>query len=463
MPETTKKILEIIRKNFPNGVRADFIDTNKILRMYAAKFAGEKISNALIDETIRAHGLRSGEKFYFIPAAKIAEIQQLFAEILQKNSIAYYSAVYEKHSDFFAGAQIFSVETLKKILPEINDGNFYFEEFCATSKTARLDSEIEKILMSSEKSLTPENLREKFCYVPEQKILETVSDTKKFLPTLEGGYIPISSLQFDLKEISAAKNQLKKLTAKNDFVDFEKLKLSSNFALNPAVAKKNLREVIYEKFFAAEFKKRGNKLLNKNFNMGKGYFMPDLKKFVAARQEVSLEELSNFARNLGLQNSTPALIEANRQMIRVERDFFVRDSRVKFDVAGIDAVLELFVRGKIIPLRAVTSFTGFPAIKNYSWNLFLLESFVRRFSKKFSFMAPGKGANSSNAGAIYPKSMKFADYVEVQVAAIIQEKILLESSAVENFLISQGYKSSMMKGITEQIILKAGNFQKFQN
>ena len=73
-------------------------------------------------------------------------------------------------------------------------------------------------------------------------------------------------------------------------------------------------------------------------------------------------------------------------------------------------------------------------------------------------MAAGANINNSNIGAIFPKSMKFADYLELQIAVIVQEKIPLESSAVENFLIGQGYRAMRIKKVTERIISAAGNF-----
>ena len=107
-----------------------------------------------------------------------------------------------------------------------------------------------------------------------------------------------------------------------------------------------------------------------------------------------------------LQFDEKEISAANEKKIRVEKNFFVKDALINFDVPGIDAALNSFVQGKVIPLRAVTSFTGFPPVEGYSWNLFLLESFLRRFSKKYSFMAAGANVNNSNIGAIFPKSWK---------------------------------------------------------
>ena len=448
MQDTEPKIIDIIKKNFPNGVRADFIDANKIFRLYAANYH-EEISRDKIIETICKNGVENGGRYYFISSSKVEELQKLFAGILEKNSIAYYSEIYEKHSDFFARLQIFSIEVLKDFLPELNDGNFYFGEFCAANESAWLELEISKIFASTEKPVSLETLQKNFPYVPAKKILEVLS--KKYLP-IEGGYFPISKLQFDTEEIDAAKNRLLKILVQNNYATFDNCDLSSNFELNPEVSEKNLRDVIFKKFFAVDFDKRGNRIFKKGSKNNVSYFMPDLRKFVSTRQELSTDELFNFAESLGTTTRHIPLNAANELMIRVEKNFFVKDALIHFDVEGIDAALNSFVQGKIIPLRAVTSFTGFPAVGAYTWNLFLLESFLRRFSKKYSLMAAGANVNNSNAGAIFPNSLKFKDYLDLQVAAVIQEKIPLEKSAVENFLVEQGYRVTKTDKTTNEII-----------
>ena len=145
-------------------------------------------------------------------------------------------------------------------------------------------------------------------------------------------------------------------------------------------------------------------------------------------------------------------------MIRVNRNLFVKDSLINFNVAEIDKALSSFVNGKIISLRSVTSFTGFPPVEGYLWNWFLLENFLRKYSQKYVYNTTA--TNNSSIGAIYPASMKFENYLDVQVAAVIQEKIPSEKSAIENFLIEQGFRSKRIDKITERILQKSQEFLK---
>ena len=128
-------------------------------------------------------------------------------------------------------------------------------------------------------------------------------------------------------------------------------------------------------------------------------------------------------------------------------------SLIKFNVSGVDESLSSFVQGKVISLKNVTSFTGFPSVEGSTWNLFLLESFLRNASRKYILVTPN--INNSNIGAIHPISMIFKDYLSVQAAAVVQAKLKLEKKIVEDFLIEEGYINMRREKNINAIILQA--------
>jgi len=263
MLDTMKNVIEIIKENFPNGIRDDFIDTNKVSRIYSASYDGEHISRNYIVEIIRANGIEDGGRFYFISDEATENIRHFLDEILSANSIAYYTKIHEKHSDFFAATHVFSPDVLKKILQTAVGGHFYFSEFCSAKRDVRLDYLIAQIFTAAKTSLSLDDLQEKLPYVPSEKILEVLSDAKKFLSTSAGKFIPFSKIQFDTDEIDAAKKQISLYIDKVGYAIPEDYSLSSNFALNPEVAEKDMRNIIYEKFLSEDFTKRGKKIFKR--------------------------------------------------------------------------------------------------------------------------------------------------------------------------------------------------------
>ncbi len=445
MLNETKNILDIIKKFFSNGIRDDFIDVKKILCLCSAEYPEKNFSVNFIRYVIHAEGIKVGKRFYFVSENDIEKILLFFDAILKNYSVVYYSVAYEKHRKFFSKLNIFSPEILKKILQENDGENLHLVHFCVLNKKIRLEDEISKVFTKSDISLSLEDLQKIFPYVPEKKISAELK-TKKYLPTVTGKYFSVSKIKFDTTEIFEAE---KKILASGEY-DF-----SSNFALNPEISEKNMIGLIFRKFFAGRFLLRGKKFYKRNISSA-NFIKTALENFLENKEKIAFTELLNFSKKICDNSSNSFFTALNygfKFMVRVDENLFVKDSLVNFDVAGIDEALTPFVQNKIVSLRSVKSFTDFPPVENFSWNLFLLESFLRKYSKKFSYNAPN--INNVHVGAIYPKSRRFSDYLGLQAEVIIQENIVLEKSAIENFLVEQGYRSKKIDKFTRKIIYQA--------
>ena len=333
---------------------------------------------------------------------------------------------------------------------------FCFDEFCTLSLGFKLDYEVAKIFYTENKSLSLDELQKIFRYVPNEKILSVVTNIKKYLPTVTGKYFPISKIKFDAEEISIAENKIDSAIAEKNFAAREDYDLSSNFALNPEIDEKILRDLIYKKFFADKFDRNRTRLVKKTASIKKRLgFGKLIHELCSSKDELTFDDVSYFSSKYLPSSHGYAVTLAffNENMTRVSADLFVKSELVNFSIAAVDDALEKILQGKIIPLRAINDFTNFPPVENYSWNLFLLESFLRKYSEKFIFTSAH--FNNSNIGAIYPASMNFADYLDVQVAAVVQEKILLEPEEVGNFLVEKGYRGQRSVKIIQRIIQQA--------
>ena len=355
--------------------------------------------------------------------------------ILENHAVAYYVSICDRHADFLKQVHIFSPDVFG---------------------SKRLDNMIDLIFDSTGRALSIEDVQKRLPYVPTEIIKAKLGNTQQYFPTINGKYIPVDRITFDLNEIDAARQQISLSIDANGYAAPEDYCLESNFALNPELNEKVLFNLIFDKFLADDFTRRGKRLFKKGDNSSKrGASIARLRKFIEEHEELSCTKLIAFANELGIDRPT-TLNNAHDIMICAEKNLFVADELIRFDIDGVDKSLAPFVQGKIIPLRAVTSFTGFPPVEGFSWNLFLLESFLRNFSRRYSYSTPA--ANSSNVGAIHPRSMRFNNYIDVQAAVIVQEHVSLEQSAIENFLIEQGYRKTRIGRGLDKIIDRSKDF-----
>ena len=81
MQTVIEKVIDIIRENFPNGIRNDYIDTGKILRLYSSNHADEIISREFVTSVIHVNGLELSGRFYFPPDNDTENLTRHFGEM----------------------------------------------------------------------------------------------------------------------------------------------------------------------------------------------------------------------------------------------------------------------------------------------------------------------------------------------------------------------------------------------
>jgi hypothetical protein len=161
-----------------------------------------------------------------------------------------------------------------------------------------------------------------------------------------------------------------------------------------------------------------------------------MKEYCRSIEQCSLQDLLDFGYELTGETHRRIPMEAGYAvMVRADKETYVAEQFVHFDVLEIDAVLDTFISGDYLPLKNVTTFAAFPHCGR-AWNLFLLESYCRRFSGRFRFEA--LAFNSRNTGVVIRKTCALS-YFEIMADAVAGAGVALEKSAIEDFLFHNGY------------------------
>ena len=452
-----EKVVKLIREEFPLGVLDDYIDVKKIINIYCTENPTEKVTPEIVKNIIYRYGVQSGERFFLLTEGQIKNLLTKIERLLNEYSILYYSELYKKDVYFFSSLTIGDADALRNILREVNKKFYFGLEYCARDKKVEVNSEVARIFRNSNGiELSLDYVTQKLPYVPSEKIITLLSDKNKYLPTLNKRYISVTKIFLDEEEIFMAKKLIKTDLKARNFIELENYKWTNSYKNNPTVSRQMLLNWIYTKCFSLEFVRQGNRLLKratdfKAVDVQSGN--KDLKEILGEYEEITTAKLFFYAQERGLKKRE-ALALANKYMTRVNKNLFVKDKYLNFDIEGVDEIIGRFVKGKIISLKNITSFTGFPEPEYYTWNLYLLESFLRKFSRRYSFCCC-QNVNDSNLGAIYPKTMKVENYLDLQVKVILQEKIPLSKESVDNFLKQQGYRSRNIDKVTYEIISTA--------
>ena len=175
-----------------------------------------------------------------------------------------------------------------------------------------------------------------------------------------------------------------------------------------------------------------------------------MKEYCRTIDKCSLEDLLDYEKELTGEVHRWIPMEAgNAILVRIDKDSYVADRYVNFDADVIDEAIESVVKGDYLPLKAFTAFGAFPYC-GQTWDLFLFESYCRRFSRRFRFDAPS--VNSRNAGAVIRRSCGM-DYTEIMADAVANADVPLKAAVVGRFLADSGYTGRSMKAKVTEIII----------
>ncbi len=442
-------MMDLLEKNFPNGIRPNsMIDLNKF-KKYFFEETGEEIENNINDipSILMTLGVKNGEKIFLISESGKEHLAELFDRlILEGNCLFFYNELYDAHADFFQSLHIFSSDLLKKILSELRPNLFFTKLCCQTNREITVKSEIVRCF-EKEIKRSYDQLSELLPYVPAANIRHVLAQNRDFIWVSTGVYTHVQKISFDESENHENSSLIKDAIYKKGFGSLAALNIAATMELNPELSEFAIRNGFFEKYLSDRYEKRGNVVSPKGIALNSIAVFED---FCHSSSQLTLADLLNYDKEINcVVNISQSLQIACNNMVRINRDIFVADCEIHFDIDAVDNALDMFFHGDVIPLKGVTSFTSFPYMEGYPWNWYLLESYCRRFSQQFGFQS--LAANNKNIGAIYRKSARFKDYAEIIATVVADKSIRLNQTEVGDYLSQHGFIARRTSFISEVI------------
>lgn len=367
-------------------------------------------------------------------------------------SIIYYEALYDFRSDDYFDAKIVSAEMLKailkRLLPEFRYKNNYLalpEEKLTELQLIRND--IIRVWGNSILQ-TFDELSLKLPLIPLDKIKFTLIKQSMFVRNSAETYLQKDSFEADEDEISRLIEFIDEQCEEHgkaslDEVPFENLK-TNNPELSESAIINCFCRLIDDRF------ERNARILTRK-GAGKDTYTAVLE-FCRKQEKCTYERLVRIAEQVAGTVRTPDIIEAaNSVMVRIDKNNFIADRLISFDADRIDSALDHIVTNEFIGMKEITTFSTLPFC-GYRWNLFLLESYCRRFSKRYSFAT--RRVSSSNSGAIVAKNCELS-YHDIMAEAAARSGRDLSKDEILDFLTETGYMERKRYSDIERLITYA--------
>ena len=444
-----KKIMGIMKSRFKNGFRkSSNIDFERFKIFYTAEYDEEFLHDAeWVNYLLATEALVYDDRAYIYDEDVVTSV---FSYLEQMDSpCIFIDAFFNKYSSELYTFNIFSIEMLRAFIEKNYHGVSVKWDYILRQENIS-PSDLIKEVFAERETWSFDELQERLPWLKIDTIRQTMNGSDYFRVD-KGTYIHIDNMDMPDNEGKKIASFVEDKLRERDYVTANELDLSMFENLNPHCSFAAVRDAVFYKFLSDKYEKSGQ-VITKIGN--KLRVLDIMEQYCHEAEMVSFEELNAFEATFDPEGRTHSqcLIAGHNTMIRVSAELFVSESNVNFDTVHIDEAIALYCHGDFMPLRGVTDFSLF-TFAGYPWNLYLLESYVRRFSRVFKYDV--RAVNSANIGVIVRKSFDYNNYDDILALALAKSLVKLsDKKAVGDYLFDKGYIGWRNLGKNESKIIK---------
>jgi hypothetical protein len=449
-----EQLADLLSVRFANGFRLNSPIELARFRSFAAVDLGEgiKLTDEELKSYIKACGTVFDGKVYVVSTQTKEQIKELAEDYFADGAQAiFFAEFYAKNENWLFEANVVSenmlIDILRRLFPKLSFTHIYFG-YTDASVFAALEGEILRV-WGDDVLLTYDQLAKRLRYIPLERIKSYLAQNGDFVWNSVETFSHISRI-----EITDEERQIIRETAVREcntcgYVSIVDLPLGEIEEYNYELSITAVHNAVYRICLLDKFEKKGKIITRKGDDFDA---LTIMKEYCRTIDKCTLDDLLFYEKKLTgeIQHWIP-MEAGNAVLVRIDKNTYVADRYVHFNADIIDETIGLFVKGYYLPLKSFTTFGAFPDC-GQTWNLFLLESYCRRFSQKFRFDTPS--VNSRNAGSVIRKSCG-KDYTEIMADAVANSSVPLKATAIGKFLYENGYTGRSTTAKANEIIDKA--------
>ena len=453
--EAKDSISVVLEKYYRYGYKYDSIREQLRFRQFAE---AEGIVLPEDDEELRSLILSAGTiiegKIFCKNDNMLQDLQCIISDIFHSGySVIYYDSLFEKKQEWMQSNVITSSDMLKELLIKSVTGWSFSKKFMTkgeklTEKEAVTNEIIQ--VWDSHQSERVNMLSKKLPYIPIGNILRVISGNNLFTLVSEGEYMLLDRFNITEDEEDDILEYVEEACNKNGFASLSDVPLGDIIEENYELSQLAILNAIYKKVLSGKYHLNG-KILTKDKSDIDAVLL--LKQFIKGKDDCTFDEVTNKVVELtGGTNRQYVFQALYDEMVRVDKNRYVSNNAVSFDINEIDKILASFITDHFVAIRDITTFAMFP-LCGQSWNHYLLESFCYKYSHKYSLHVIH--FNDKNAGIIAEKDFN-KNYTEMLAIEVSRKDVELNPESVGNYLFDNGYlaksKYSKLGEITQRAI-----------
>ncbi len=455
-----EQLTAVLSSHFTNGYRLNSPIEMTRFRSFAAEDFCEDIM--LADEELKSYIAACGTTFdgkvYAVSAQAKERIKELAEDYFADGAqVIFFAEFYAKNENWLFEASVVTenmlIDILHRLFPKLLFTQTYFG-YTDASVFAALEGEILRVWGYNDVLLTYGQLAGRLRFIPLERIKYALGRNGDFIRSNVETFSHVSRIEIADEERQVIREAVVRECNTRGYASIADLPFSEIEERNYELSITAVHNAVYRICLSDKFNKKGKIVARKGDVFDA---LTIMKKYCRTIDKCSLDDLLTYEKKLTGEVYRRISMEAgNTVLVRIDKDTYVADIYINFEADIIDEAIELFVNGDYLPLKSFTTFGVFPDC-GQAWNLFLLESYCRRFSRKFRFNTAS--VNSRNAGTVIRKSCAM-DYMEIMTDAVANADVPLKATAVGKFLYESGFKCRSKTAKVNEIINEAKAIRK---
>ncbi len=461
-PETASRWNQILSEEFEDGLRLNGMRLRKFRNIYEERFHGavEPDDEKLI-ELLKQVGEYRDERIY----AKQEDGQSSLLATIQKDALDTLSAgascvypqqLFEKYRNELAQQlSVYTVEAFKSLLLASTNRQFSvsYGIICLPGKNPNVTLDAMNLFQESYEPITYSQIAERLWYIPFDRIKHELVTEKSIVRIEQETYFYAPNFPISTHELAALQRAMKRQIEDDGFMVARSLHdLMLIHCPNAGVD-------------TASWKDRGIRnvmawLLRDHFDFNgvvicaKGAGIDThmvFRSYCKAHERVTMDELKDLCDQLDVSGIYWDSVLA--EMVRVSRNEFLSKRLIAFDAEATDRVLEQACPGNYMPLKDFTLFMSLPGVA-IPWNGFLLESYLRDYSRIFRLEQAGP-VEHTPIGAMVRRMSPFRTNRDLLIDVLAHDDSWHSTKEALDVLVESGYRTQRLMANASEMIKAA--------
>ena len=388
-----EKVRNVLCEFFKNGMRPNsIIDRNKFSRYFEQTFGSPLRSNFEYDRIIPAIGIMNEGKVFPSTVSGGEECLSFLRGLVEKgHKLLWFSQVMALHADEMLRMGVPSAEVLRKMVSRLAPDEFELamDRFAPKGETLEALQVVLSRVDADAKLLSERDLCEQLPYIDVDALHNVLKSNSALLKNAKDSYVVVDRIELDDGEVRSAVARVGAEIKTNRYSSLALFDFPESALLNDSrVETHTLRRVFFERYLAKDYGLKGQIVIPKGASLDSRI---PLRLFCRERTETTLDQIKDLCDEYDISLASGISV-LHDEMVRVDAERFVSPKLIAFDTDEIDRAIESHADGNAPSLSSFRdNLSDFPSVPGYSWNVYLLESFLRRMSNAFALITLSDG------------------------------------------------------------------------